>query len=55
MGKTTVSRKDTALARTELRHRHLPGKLLRFWEIILNNVIQYFISTDAIVFKYSKS
>ena len=46
-----MKRKDKALARAELRHRHLPWKLLRFWEIIIDVVFQSFISTDTFIFK----
>ena len=55
INKITVNRKGKGLARTELRHRHLPWKLLRFWKIILDRVFQNFISTDTIIFKVGNS
>ena len=51
LSKITVKCKDKALARTELRHRHLPWISLTFWEIILDGVFQNFISTDTFIFK----
>ena len=37
----------------ELHHRYLPCKLLRFLKVILNDVVQKFISTDKQIFKIS--
>ena len=55
ISKFTVNRKDKPLARTELRHRHLPWKLPRIWETILNGVFQKFVSTDKNIFEVGKN
>ena len=43
MRKITVSRKDKALNKLELRHRYVPWKLLRFLTVIFNGAFQKFI------------
>ena len=48
MRKITVNRKDKSLTKMELRHRHVPWKLLRFLTVIFNGVFQSFISADYI-------
>ena len=53
MRKFTVSHKDKALTKMELRHRYVPWKLLRFLTVIFNGVFQKFISTDRQIFNIS--
>ena len=50
MSKITVNRKDKRLPKTELRHRYLSCKPLRFLKDILNGAFQKFIAIDKQIF-----
>ena len=53
MSKITVSHKDKAFTKMELRHIYLPWKLLKFLKAILNGVFQKVISADKQIFNIS--